>query len=167
MKNCIASCTQESILHKVALDFRAMKKIAEDANRGGWYHYLPDEFNIIQEVETRFGKLYLDAEPFLKASSKVLIVLQTKNRPIATTAFGGMKKKADVDAGITGFSATETNRDALSIVMECLGRFEVLSRPAMIVAFPTLFAAIKDLGSFAGGKIVWGKSSLHMVQPSI
>ena len=55
MKHCIASCTRDSILQNVASDFRAMNKLAEDANRGGWHQCLPDGFTLIQEVETRFG----------------------------------------------------------------------------------------------------------------
>ena len=107
MKHCIALCTRDSILQNIASDFRAMKKTAEDANHDGWKKHLPDGFILIQEVETRFATHYSIAERFFQASSKVLTVLQTKNRPSATTAFEGMKKKTDVDGNITGFSAAE------------------------------------------------------------
>ena len=103
----------------------------------------------------------------MKASSKVLTVLQTKNRPIATTAFEGMKKKTDMDGNITSFPVIEAICDAFSIIMECVDRSEVSSGPTMHVAFPMLFKAIKDLDSVAGGATVWRKRSLHMVQPSI
>ena len=79
------------ILQNMASDFRAMKKIAEDAN-DGWKQYLSNGFTLIQELETRFRTQYLVADRFSKSALKVLIVLKIENRSIATTAFEEMKK---------------------------------------------------------------------------
>ena len=101
----------------------------------------------------------------MKASSKVLTVLQIKNRPIAANDFGGMKNETDEDGNITGFPTIEAICDALSIKMECVDRFEVSSRPTMRVALPMLFKAIKDLDSVAGGATVVKKD--HCVWSSL
>ncbi len=73
--HCIAAGNRDGVLQFVVSYFRAMKEIAEDANRGGWNQYLPDGFTLFQKIETWFGTHYVVAERFLKASSKVLIVL--------------------------------------------------------------------------------------------
>ena len=72
-----------------------------------------------------------------------------------------------MDGDITGFPTIEAIFYAFSIILECVDRFEVSSRPTMHVAFPILFKAIKGLDSVAGGATVWRKRSLLMMQPSI
>ncbi len=82
MKRFINACDLGSILQFVATDFRAMKKIAEDANHERWNQSLPDAFELIQEAETRFSTNYIVVKKFLKTASKVLTDVQTRNRSI-------------------------------------------------------------------------------------
>ena len=49
MKSVFSSKCRSNILQVVALDFRAMKKIVEDANRTGWNHYLSHSYKLLQE----------------------------------------------------------------------------------------------------------------------
>ena len=167
MKHTIAGCGRDSILQVVSSDFKSMKRIVEDANRGGWNQYLPDGHTLVQDVETRFGTHFRVAQRFLKSSKHIQMILESKNRPHASAAFQSMKKKTDADGNIIGFPAVEAICDAFGIIMEVLDRFEASSRPTMHIALPLLYKSMKQLDLVGSGGEVWRESELEMVQPSI
>ncbi len=116
-----------------------MKKIVEDANRGGWNHLLRDAYTLIQEVETRFGTFYHVPEGFFKSASFVDGIFQSKNRLNLEAACEAMKKTTDKDGNITGLSGVEAIYDAFGIVMEYEFRFEVSLRQIIHIALPMIY----------------------------
>ena len=71
MKTVFCQCADDPTLQKFDVDFKHVKRIVEDSKRSGWNKKLPLGYRLIQDVDTRFGTLYLVTERFLKSSSKV------------------------------------------------------------------------------------------------
>ena len=122
---------------------------------------------MIKEAETRFGTYYHVAERFLKSAVFVHGIFQSQNKPNAMSAYDAMKKTTDKDRNITGFPGVEAIYDAFGIMMECVERFEVSSRPTIHIALPMIYKAMKNLDDIADGGQVWRESINGMVQPSI
>ena len=68
MKTVMSQCKKVATPSVVAEDFRAMKKIIEDAHRAGWNHLLPNGYKLKLEYETKFGTYYQVTERFLKSA---------------------------------------------------------------------------------------------------
>ena len=107
----------------VPLDFRAMKKILEDANRAGWSHYLPHGYKLQQESETRFGTHQQVAERFLKSAPRLSAILETFRGSSARKAYNSLKKSSNVDGLVTGYPGIKAIFDDFGIVSDCIDRF--------------------------------------------
>ena len=57
MKHVISKCRNDNILTTMGNDLRSVKKIVDDANRSERNHFSPDGYTLIQESETRFGRI--------------------------------------------------------------------------------------------------------------
>ena len=71
MKSVFSQCGDDACLRKIGRDFKSVKRIAEDSELYGWNKDLIFGYKLIQDVDTRFGTLFLVTESFLKSSSKV------------------------------------------------------------------------------------------------
>ena len=79
MKAAYEKCAHDSTLAKVMEDFKSVKKIVEDSKRYGWNKNMPHGLHLVQDVETRFGSIFLVAERFLKSATDVWRLLCTEN----------------------------------------------------------------------------------------
>ncbi len=78
-------------------------------------------------------------------------ILPGRNQPIATTAKEGMNKTTDADRNIVGFPAIKAISDGFGIIMKCVERFEVSTRPTIHTALQLLFKDMKHLDDIGNG----------------
>lgn len=87
MKAAMGQCNNHAVLKNVSEDFRAVKRVVEDANWAQWGKKLPDGYRLVQEIETRFGTNYLVEQRFLKLSLMALGFIASDHRDSALQAF--------------------------------------------------------------------------------
>ena len=63
LKNCMKSalklCTSDIVLVQIAEDYKNFKRIVENSKRFEWNTSLPDGYQLVEEIETRFGKIFM------------------------------------------------------------------------------------------------------------
>ena len=103
LQNCVKSdfylCADDACLWGIELDFKSVKRVSEDSRRYGSSKDLPVGYRLIQDVDTKFGILFLAIERFLKPSSKVWDIILTQSREIAGNSFESLETETIDVAG--------------------------------------------------------------------
>ncbi len=139
MKSVFALCADDDCLQKIGLDFKCAKRIIEDSKRYGWNKDLPVGYRLIQDVETRFGTLFLFTERFLKSASKVWDIIDTQRREIARSSFEALESRTDEDGSSShSYPCLEAIVDAFQVVYEAVVEFQASHEPTLHKILPSL-----------------------------
>ena len=144
MKTVMSQCKKAATLSVVAEDFRAMKKIIEDANRAGWNYLLPNGYKLKQECQTRLGTYYQVTKRFLKSDPKGSLCVENLHGSAVQEAFFHLKRR-QILMGPLLYIPELAIFHVFGIVLDCLERFETSQRSTLQIALPSLYKMFHKL----------------------
>ena len=168
MKTVFSLCTEDPSLQKIGLDFKSVKRIVEDSKRYGWNKDLPIGYRLIQDVDTRFGTLFLVTERFLKSSCKVWDIIITQGREIARSSFEALETMTN-DATCSDnrtYPCLEAIVDAFKVVNEAVVEFQASHEPTLHKILPSLQYCKTELSHIELGSSVCRENKI-VCTPSI
>ena len=167
MKAAFERCSDDNVLRTISADFRSVKRIVEDAKRYGWNKKLPRGFHLIQDVEPRFGTIFLVAERFLKSARKVQNLIVVLNRTAAKNAFESLEKASQPSSGsIASFPCIDAIVDAFGPLYDAVVEFQSSTEPTIHKILPSLQYMKRELSRIElGGSVL--RDGEVVSQPSI
>ncbi len=166
MQSVFESCSDDPLLNKISSDFKFVKRIVEDSKRFGWNKDLPSGYRLIQDVETRFGTVFLVCDRFLKSASKVWGVILRHNRDIARESYEALEKIDDSTGAIAGFPCLQAVVDAFKPVQECIVDFQASNVPTLHKILPSLQFCMTELSQIESGSLVASDEGI-LYRPSV
>ena len=166
MQSVFENCSDDPLLSKVSSDFKFVKRIVEDSKRFGWNKDLPSGYKLMQNVETRFGTVYLVCDRFLKSATKVWSILLRLNRDTARESFEALEKIDDSSGEIAGFPCLQAIVDAFKPVQECVVEFQASNVPTLHKILPSLQFCMSELSQVESGALIASDEGI-LYRPSV
>jgi len=166
MKLCLEECENDSLLQDVFNDLKSAKTLVRIFKKAGLNQRLGDEYNLIQEVETRFSSTYQVAKRFIKSGQKALELGLAHDSTANHDAMHSLKVTRDARHNVVGFPALEAILDAFEVIVEAQKVPEASETPKIHLTFPRLHMCLEELSRTINGSMVYRSGLDVRVVPS-